>query len=156
MLLRVSRRIAAPAERVWDVVTDWPRQGAWMPATTVRVLPGPRQGVGTRVEAVTAVGPLRVVDPMEVVEWRPPRRCVTRHDGAVLRGLGTFAVEPSPTGGCRVTWEEDLDPGVSWPTRLVAACAIALSRPFFVWALRRLDRLCTREEPARRRGHERA
>lgn len=140
--LLVSRRIAAPVDRVWGLLTDWPGQGAWMPATTVRVLPGPTEGPGTRLEAVTGFGPLRVVDPMEVVEWRPPVRCVTRHGGAVLRGTGTFEVH-AVAGGCRVTWREDLETGPSFLARAGTAIAAWSARPFFAWALRRLDRVCT-------------
>ncbi|MEQ7127254.1 SRPBCC family protein [Actinopolymorpha sp. B11F2] len=138
MVIVGTREIAAPAERAWSLLVDWERQSEWMPATTVRMLPGPTHGIGTRLEAVTGFGPIHVADPMRVVAWEPPRRCVTLHEGRWLRGTGTFAVEPLGRDRCRVTWREDLDPGPvlgrvpGVPTLLARA-----SQPFFALALRR-------------------
>lgn len=140
--ISVSRRIAVPASRVWDLLVDWPRQGEWMPATTVRVLPGPDAGIGTRLEARTGVGRLAVVDPMEVVEWRPPNRCVVRHEGRVVRGLGVFEIEPLGATGCRFGWGEEFD-GLPAPLRFAYAGLSPLATPFFALALRRLDRLAS-------------
>ena len=151
MVVALTREIAAPAERVWRLAVDWERQSAWIPATTVRLLPGPREGLGTRVEAVTGVGPLRLlVDPMEVVEWDPPRLCVTRHDGNVLRGTGTFGVEPLGRDRCRFTWREDLElpggPLVGGAYRVGSR----LSTPFLAYAVGRLARLAASPDEARR------
>jgi Polyketide cyclase / dehydrase and lipid transport len=126
------RELPVPAARAWQALVDWPGQGGWMPFTRVRTLPGPPDGVGARIEASTGVGPLQVVDPMEIVEWDAPRRCVMRHDGRVLRGTGTFEVVPYGPGRCLVRWEEDL--------RQPVASLTWLAKPFFAWALRRLER----------------
>jgi hypothetical protein len=138
--ISVSRRIAAPAASVWELLVDWPRQGEWMPATTVRVLPGPDTGIGTRLEARTGIGRLVVVDPMEVVEWRPPYRCVTRHDGRVVRGLGVFEIEPLGAEACRFGWREEFDRLPLW-LRVPYATLSPFATPFFALALRRLERL---------------
>ncbi|HEY6740479.1 MAG TPA: SRPBCC family protein, partial [Actinopolymorphaceae bacterium] len=55
-----SREIPVSAPEAWAVLVDWSRQREWMPLTTVRELGG--GGRGARLEAVTGVGPLRVVD----------------------------------------------------------------------------------------------
>lgn len=140
MRVCVSRTIPASPVQVWGRLVDWERQREWMPATTVRALPGPRQGRGTRLEAVTGIGPLRVVDPMEVVVWEPPSRCVIRHDGAVLRGTGTFAIEPLGPHHCRLTWREDLTSSDRLPAGLTRLAEWAAT-PFFALALRRLGHL---------------
>ncbi|GAB3429390.1 hypothetical protein GCM10027569_74200 [Flindersiella endophytica] len=129
------REIAAPAEEVWEALVDWKSQGSWMPLTEVRVLSEPEvgAGIGTRIEAVTGVGPVAVADPMEIVEWDPPLRCVMRHDGKVLRGTGTFEVAPYGTGRCVVRWEEDL--------RQPLAFITWLGKPFFSFALGRFERV---------------
>jgi uncharacterized protein YndB with AHSA1/START domain len=129
------REIAAPAEEVWEALVDWTGQGSWMPLTEVRVLAEPEvgAGIGTRIEAVTGLGPLAVADPMEIVEWDPPRRCVMRHDGKVLRGTGTFEVAPYGPGRCLVRWEEDL--------RQPIAALTWLGKPFFSYALGRFERV---------------
>jgi carbon monoxide dehydrogenase subunit G len=134
MRVAVVREVPVPAEQAWQALVDWPGQGDWMPLTRVRVLPGPPEGVGTRIEAVTGVGPIKVADPMEIVEWDAPRRCVIRHDGKVLRGTGTFEVAPYGPDRCLVRWEEDL--------RQPVALLTWFGKPFFTWALRRFERRC--------------
>ena len=83
-------RVRAAPERVWQVAMDWSRQGEWIPAT--RVHGG--TGVGAQVVARTAVGPVGFTDTMIITEWDPPRRCVVRHTGKVVRGSGIFEVIP--------------------------------------------------------------
>ncbi|MGW0231895.1 SRPBCC family protein [Actinopolymorpha singaporensis] len=144
MDISASREIAAPARRVWDLLVDWERQGEWMPLTKVRVLPGPREGLGTRLEAVTGVGPAGVTDPMEVVDWAPPGRCVVRHDGRVLRGTGTFEIEPLAADRCRFTWREDLTAPGGPIGEAVFAGLGRVSTPFFGYALARLAKLAER------------
>src|SRR5258705_12461995 len=55
--------IRAPAERVFAAFLAWDRQGEWIPFTTVRVVSGDG-GVGSMIEAVTAVGPAVLRDEM--------------------------------------------------------------------------------------------
>jgi carbon monoxide dehydrogenase subunit G len=83
-------RVRATPEKVWAVAMDWSRQGEWIPATQVRG----GTGVGARVVARTAVGPVGFTDTMVITEWDPPRRCVVRHTGKVVRGDGIFEVIP--------------------------------------------------------------
>ena len=83
-------RVRATPERVWAVAMDWSRQGEWIPATTVRG----GTGIGARVTARTAIGPVGFTDTMVITEWDPPRRCVVRHTGKVVRGTGIFEVIP--------------------------------------------------------------
>jgi carbon monoxide dehydrogenase subunit G len=83
-------RVRATPERVWQVAMDWSRQGEWIPATKVRG----GIGVGSQVVARTGVGPVGFTDTMIITEWDPPRRCVVRHTGKVVRGHGIFEVIP--------------------------------------------------------------
>ncbi|PZF80756.1 polyketide cyclase [Jiangella anatolica] len=106
----VSRRVAAPADLVWHVLTDWAGQGAWMPLTTVRVVgPGDGREVGARLDAWTGMGRAGFLDTMVVTAWEPPRRCEVLHTGRLVRGPGVFAVRPLGPGACEVTWEERLE-----------------------------------------------
>ena len=98
----------APADKVWATVTDWERQQDWMVATTMRVVGDRVEGMGTRVEATTGVGPAALVDPMVVTEWEPPHRCVLRHTGTVVRGHGIFEVFALPGGRSRFVWREEI------------------------------------------------
>ena len=104
--VEISSRIVVPAtpEHVWQAVVDWAGQHRWMLGT--RVHGG--HGLGATVVARTGIGPLGFTDTMVVSEWDPPRRCVVRHTGRVVRGDGVFEVTPRGTG-CEFRWTERLD-----------------------------------------------
>jgi uncharacterized protein YndB with AHSA1/START domain len=91
--------VEAPPGRVWAALTDWARQGEWILATDVRPVIGPAQGVGGRLVAVTGLPlpggkRLGVVDTFEITRWEPPTRVDVLHTGRVVRGPGTFEVQP--------------------------------------------------------------
>ncbi|GGP60719.1 SRPBCC family protein [Saccharothrix coeruleofusca] len=119
--------VAAPAERTWAALTDWPRQGEWMLATTVRVTSGDGTGTGTGLAAFTGIGPIGFTDTMRVTAWEPPTRCAVLHTGRVVRGTGEFRVVPLGER-CELVWSED----IALP---------ALARPAFLlgvrWSLRK-------------------
>ena len=52
----VGVRIPAPAQQVWDALTDWERQGEWMVGTRVRATYLDGRAVGGRIEAWTGLG----------------------------------------------------------------------------------------------------
>jgi hypothetical protein len=94
--------VAAPAERVWDVLVDWPRHGEWVPFT--RAEGG--AAAGESVEAWTGIGPVGFLDTMVISAWEPPNRVMVRHTGRLVRGEGRFDLLDLPDGRCRVTWSE--------------------------------------------------
>jgi carbon monoxide dehydrogenase subunit G len=100
--------IAAEPERVWQVAMDWSRQHEWIWATQVRG----GAGAGAEVVARTGIGPAGFTDTMVITEWDPPRRCVVRHTGRVVRGLGIFEVTGSGPGS-EFRWTERLQ--LPWP-----------------------------------------
>ncbi len=135
--------VDAPVEAVWAAVVDWERQDEWMLGTRVRVVGGRSEGMGARLEAVTGVGPLAVTDPMVVTEWEPPNRCVVRHTGPVVRGIGVFEVLALPHGRSRFVWTEELD----LPLGLLGRAGWSLVRPAMVAGVRTsLRRLARRVE----------
>lgn len=133
--------VAAPPLVVWEAVTDWEGQSGWVVATKVTAEPGGHR-VGERFTAVTGVSGVGVRDHMEVIRWDPPRRVDVAHLGRVVRGTGTFAVEPAP-GGAWCVWAEDLD----LPLGPLGRLGFAPLRPAFRLMLRRsLRRLARRVE----------
>ena len=141
--VRVARDVAAPAVRAWQVLTDWERQGDWMPATRVRSRDGQR--VGGRIEARTGIGPVGFLDTMTITAWDPPRRCEVLHTGRLVRGPGVFAVDPLPEGGCRVVWEEHLDLPFGTLGRLGWPLVRPLARAGLAFALRRFTGALARD-----------
>lgn len=96
--------VPVPPERAWQAVVDWPAQGRWMLATRVRG----GHGTGARIVARTGIGPVGFTDTMVITEWEPPRLCVVRHTGRVVRGAGVFEVVPAGAGSV-FRWTERLD-----------------------------------------------
>jgi uncharacterized protein YndB with AHSA1/START domain len=128
--------VDAPPERVFAVLTDWPRHREWMVLTTAWTA-----GEG-RVEAFTGMGPFGFLDTMTITRWEPPHLVRVRHTGRLVRGEGVFRVQPRGRGS-RVVWAEELLPPFGpvgralWP--LVRPVAGVLAG----WSLRRLARLVT-------------
>jgi carbon monoxide dehydrogenase subunit G len=130
----IHRDTALPPAAAWARLTDWPRHGRGVPFTTVRLV-SPANGPGARFTARTALGPVGFDDPMEVVEWDPPRRCRIEKRGRVLHGWAELSVEPAGTGS-RVTWREEAVPP-HFPDRLSPVAAFA-GRVLFGRVLRKL------------------
>jgi Polyketide cyclase / dehydrase and lipid transport len=146
-VLRADAALDVSADRAWDLLTDWPRQGDWIPFTRVRTIRGAGRGTGDRIEAWTGVGRIGFVDPMVITAWDPPRRCEVLHVGSVVRGEAGFAVDPVDGGRCRVTWWESLEV----PLGRVGAVGWRLSEPLWRFvldrSLRRLGRLAEGAAP---------
>jgi hypothetical protein len=104
--LEVSSHVLvnADADRVWQLAMDWSRQREWIWGTKV----SGGAAVGAQVLARTAIGPVGFDDTMVITEWDPPRRCVVRHTGKVVRGLGVFEVVPHGLVS-EFRWTEQLD-----------------------------------------------
>lgn len=120
MLVRAEVRVAAPPQVVWDYVTDWPRQGEWIPFTHVEVVPTggdvrARQ-VGGRFRAWTGIGPVGFWDPITLTAWQQRAdgtgRVEIMHTGRVVRGDAEFSVLADGPDACRVgLWEHLEIPG---------------------------------------------
>jgi carbon monoxide dehydrogenase subunit G len=125
--VRAQVHVRAGQEQVWALVTDWSRQHEWIWATRVRG----GQGLGATVVGWTGVGPVGFTDTMIISEWEPPRRCVVRHTGRVVRGSGIFEVIPDGTE-CDFRWTEDLE--LPLPPELGRLAGLVI-RPIAGWSL---------------------
>ncbi|MCT9930940.1 SRPBCC family protein [Planotetraspora sp. A-T 1434] len=131
---------AAP-ERVFAVLTDWPRHGEWMMLTRARVASGDGHSVGSRLAAFTGIGPVGFLDTMEITSWHPPHEVAVRHTGRLVRGTGLFRVLPRAGGGSTIVWEEDLELPLGPAVRLGWPVIRPLSATFLRRSLRRLAEL---------------
>jgi hypothetical protein len=105
---------ATPVE-VWTIVEPIEDHTDWMAdAVAIRFETEQTRGVGTKFLCDTKVGPIKLVDQMEITEWMP---ATATQDGAmgvkhtgIVTGSGIFTLEPL-AGGKRTkfTWTEDLD-----------------------------------------------
>ena len=128
--------IAAPADVVFDAMTDWARQSSWMLATDVRPVGPQRRAVGDRLEAFTGLktplGGLGFLDTMVVADWVPGRSVTVVHTGRVVQGTGTFAVTPRSKDLCELAWSENL----RIPGGAAGRLQWLIISPFSRWAVR--------------------
>jgi len=109
----IERTVAAPPQRVWDVVTDWEGYARWIPLTTMHLDQGPTR-VGWSFAGLTGIGRLRFSDAMRITDWAPPPdagpgafRVVKV--GRLLAGWAEVKVVPVDGGqSTRLLWRENI------------------------------------------------
>ncbi|HEX7165745.1 MAG TPA: SRPBCC family protein [Acidimicrobiales bacterium] len=140
--LRVYVDIDAPPARVWAAVRDIASHPRWMhDAVAIRFVTPQREGVGTTFDCDTKVGPFRLVDRMEVVEWKPRRAMGITHAGTVS-GRGRFVLQPRRFGRrTRFVWDERLRFPVWFGGPIGSAIARAVLRRIWRRNLANLKRL---------------
>jgi uncharacterized protein YndB with AHSA1/START domain len=108
--LEVRRTVAAPPERVWDIIADLEHQARWMvDVRQLEIVSAQKSGVGTVLHVRSELFGLRVVrDVMEITAWQPPHRMDVLHRGQ-FHGIGQFLLE-QVDGGTMFTWIEDFQP----------------------------------------------
>ncbi|MFF5177289.1 SRPBCC family protein [Micromonospora sp. NPDC000316] len=97
--------VDAPAARVFAALLAWERQSDWIPFTQVRVVEGDGRE-GSRIEAVTAVGPAVLRDEMRVVRVDEPYEIGVVHYGQLLRGPGVLRCTQLDRSRTQVVWHE--------------------------------------------------
>lgn len=132
--------VKAPAGEVFAGLADWERQREWLPFTTVTVVDGDG-GEGSRIEAVTGVGPVVLRDKMRVTRMDPPFEIRVVHDGRVLRGPGVLRCTPLNGDRTQVVWHEWFHLPGGWPGRLAGPVLWPGSKAGMAQALRRFARL---------------
>jgi uncharacterized protein YndB with AHSA1/START domain len=140
----VDCSVDAPAQRLWEVLVAWERQGEWMLGTSVHTSQGDGASVGSELTAVTGRPPLAFTDTMRITEWDPPRRCVVEHTGHLVRGDGVFEVVAVTRTRSRIVWTERLELPFGAIGRIGWVVVGPISRLGLLWSLRRLARVAER------------
>ena len=107
--LSVAIEISAPPADVWKTVEPIENHVEWMhDAVAIRFEGDQQRGVGTRFLCDTKIGPIRLVDRMEITEWVPDSAMGVRHVG-IVTGIGRFTITPIDFGRrTRFGWNEAL------------------------------------------------
>ena len=135
----MSTHIAAQPDVVWQHLADIRSHTEWMAdAESIEFTSPTTEGLGTTFDCRTAIGPVRVLDRMEVTEWEEGRALGVRHVG-VVTGSGRFALEPDEDG-TRLTWEEELSFPVWLGGRVAGIIPAQVLRAVWIANLRRLRR----------------
>ena len=133
--IRVSTVVPAAPAVVWADLRQIGRHVDWMSeAASIRFLTDATEGLGVRFECATRVGPIRLIDRMEVTEWRDNEAMGIRHRG-VVSGTGQFRLTVWPGSGgeihTRFEWTETL----RFPWWMGGTLGAVLARPVLraVW-----------------------
>ncbi|NHI20769.1 SRPBCC family protein [Phycicoccus endophyticus] len=114
----MSRAVAAPAEAVWDVVSDGWQYATWVVgAARVRAVDDSWPAPGARLHHSVGPWPAMLSDTTSVEESEPPHRIVlTARGWPVGEARVELEVEPDGAHACRVSIAEDASTG---PGRLL-------------------------------------
>jgi hypothetical protein len=97
-----------PHHAVWAALSDLGSHASWMrDARSIEFRTTQTTGVGTRMDVVTAVGPFRTTDVMEVVGWEEGESIDVVHEG-VVTGRGRLSAEAKTSSSTLVSWDEIL------------------------------------------------
>lgn len=124
---RITIKIKAPVNKVWNELVTWRNQGNWMALTKVESSDiGPDDsGIGTTIKAFTGIGKFGVLDLMTVTDWQPPYFCRVDHYGKIIKGIGEFKLT-------EVGDETRFD----WYEEIIAPKAILfIVKPFILFAV---------------------
>ncbi len=138
----VSTQIPAPPEDVWAYVRDISSHVEWMAdAESITFTSESSEGVGTSFDCVTKVGPIKLLDKMEITEWEANKAMGVKHSG-IVTGTGVFTLDPSEVG-TEFTWSEKLE----FPLILGGKLGAFFGRPILkaIWR-RNLKRLTAQFE----------
>jgi hypothetical protein len=117
--------LPAPPAGIWELVTDWERQGDWMlEASDFVVTSDHREGIGVEAEATIKIAGIKTRDRVRVTGWDPPRRLAIEHLGWVS-GAGVIDIVPSGPARSHLFWREELYP----PLGLLGAIGITAFKP---------------------------
>ena len=95
-----SRAIAAPPERLWELVSDTNRYAEWVEGTAAVSRPAGPARIGTTYEEINPIaGPWRATARWTVVEFDPPRRQVHRSEDIPIASEFLVIIELAPSGG---------------------------------------------------------
>ncbi len=137
LTIELSQLVTASPEAVWADLSDISTHAQWMSDAEEIIFHGDqRQGRGTRFDCVTKVGPIRMTDRMEVIQWVEGSSIGIRHKG-IVSGTGFFELRPRPLAGggehTEFAWIETLRFG--W--HLAGPVGEVLGRPVLVWIWKR-------------------
>lgn len=105
--IEIDVLIDATPDQVWASVESIASHVEWMhDAAAIRFLTDHHEGVDTKFECDTKVGPITLTDIMTITEWEPGRVMGVTHEGSVT-GIGKFTLQPH-ADITRFVWAEEL------------------------------------------------
>lgn len=145
----LTRTMPGDVEHVFAAVGNLPAYGEYLPMTRIEHDRAPI-GPGWSFTGYSGVGPLALIDRMQVTAWQPPMHFAIRKRGPILLGWAEIDLEPAPRDDGEpddaapwtiVRWRENI---VVRPVRLGRAISPVTDR-FNTWLFgRALDAMARR------------
>lgn len=131
-VVELSADLPGPPGVVWQLLTDWERQGDWMlEASDIEVVTPHREGVGVEALATVRIGGIATRDRIRVDVWEQPRHLGIEHLGWV-KGRGDLKLAALDDARTHLDWREELLP----PLGVLGALGIRVFRPLLVRTFR--------------------
>ena len=128
-LIEDSIEIDAPPAKVWSLVTDIPKMSQWSPQVVRSKVKGGEVRLGATFANLNKQGFKRWPTNGKVVRFTPPTDSAAGAFAFKIRenkSIWAFDLEPSPTGGTRLTERRETPDGLSGLsmglTKLVLGC----------------------------------
>ncbi len=114
-LLEDSIEIAAPAEKVWSLVTDIPKMAKWSPQVVKSTVKGGEVRLGATFSNLNKQGIKRWPTAGKVVRFTPPVGGTGEFAFKIRenRTVWSFHLEPTADGGTRLTERRETPQGIS-------------------------------------------
>lgn len=115
-LLEDSIEIAAPADKVWALVTDIPRMSKWSPQVVKSTVKGGEVALGSTFSNLNKQGVKRWPTGGKVVRFTPPADGRPGDFAFKIRenrSVWSFTLEPTADGGTLVTERRETPQGIS-------------------------------------------
>lgn len=130
--LTESVRIDRPAAEVWAMLIDFPNVPAWEDGVLeVRQTSPGQPTMGTTFVARRVFGGRETLIDCQIIEWEADRLVTMElKGGLVRRASATYAVEPTSTEACQVTYstQGQMRTLLAWATPLIPAMGRRLVR----------------------------
>jgi len=105
--IEISTHINVSPEVLWEELRHIDRHVNWMhDAASITFLSTTTEGIGTKFNCLTKVGPFKTTDVMTITQWEEARIMGVEHVGLV-KGSGIFTITPSGNTST-LTWKEQL------------------------------------------------
>ena len=105
--IEISTHINVSPDALWEELRHIDRHVNWMhDAASISFLSSTTEGIGTKFNCLTKVGPFKTTDVMTITQWEEARIMGVEHVGLV-KGTGTFQIAPQSEGSI-ITWKESL------------------------------------------------
>lgn len=112
-----SIEIDAPPARVWEVISEVRNAPQWSSQAHKVIALGGRTTAGTRAININKRGPILWPTTSRVVEFEPGRRFANRI--AENTTIWVFELEPTPSGGTRLTERREVPSGLTFISRFL-------------------------------------